>query len=439
MDQMNLFEEGRGSMPLASRLRPGSLEELVGQTHLLGKGKILRQLIERDQLSSMIFWGPPGVGKTTLARIIASHTQAEFVDFSAVTSGIKEIKEVMAKAETSRRMGMRTLLFVDEIHRFNKAQQDAFLPYVEKGSIILVGATTENPSFEINSALLSRCRVFVLKALTEEEMVDLLKRALQHPLGYGDQPIGITQEQLRAIARFANGDARTALNTLEMAVLNGKISAEEITVTDEVLSECLNRRSLLYDKNGEEHYNLISALHKSMRNSDPDAAVYYLRRMLEGGEEPLYIARRLIRFASEDVGMADPQALLQAVAVYQACHFNGMPECDVNLAQAVVYLAMAPKSNALYMACEETRRDVREMPAAPVPLQLCNAPTQLMKDLHYGKGYEYAHDAEEKLTRMRCLPEALADRRYYLPTDSGQEKKVKERLEEIRTWRGENR
>ncbi|MCI8633256.1 MAG: replication-associated recombination protein A [Lachnospiraceae bacterium] len=437
MDQINLFEEGRGSMPLASRLRPGSLEELVGQTHLLGKGKILRQLIERDQLSSMIFWGPPGVGKTTLARIIASHTKAEFVDFSAVTSGIKEIKEVMAKAETSRRMGLRTLLFVDEIHRFNKAQQDAFLPYVEKGSIILVGATTENPSFEINSALLSRCRVFVLRALTEEEMVDLLTRALRHPLGYGDQPIGITQGQLRAIARFANGDARTALNTLEMAVLNGRISAEEITVTEEVLSECINRRSLLYDKNGEEHYNLISALHKSMRNSDPDAAVYYLRRMLEGGEEPLYIARRLIRFASEDVGMADPQALLQAVAAYQACHFNGMPECDVNLMQAVVYLAMAPKSNALYVAAEETRQDVREMPAAPVPLQICNAPTQLMKELHYGEGYEYAHDTEEKLTKMRCLPDVLADRRYYRPTASGKEKQVQERLNQIRKWKGE--
>lgn len=437
MDQINLFEEGRGSMPLASRLRPGSLEELVGQTHLLGKGKILRQLIERDQLSSMIFWGPPGVGKTTLARIIASHTKAEFVDFSAVTSGIKEIKEVMAKAETSRRMGLRTLLFVDEIHRFNKAQQDAFLPYVEKGSIILVGATTENPSFEINSALLSRCRVFVLRALTEEEMVDLLTRALRHPLGYGDQPIGITQEQLRAIARFANGDARTALNTLEMAVLNGRISAEEITVTEEVLSECINRWSLLYDKNGEEHYNLISALHKSMRNSDPDAAVYYLRRMLEGGEEPLYIARRLIRFASEDVGMADPQALLQTVAAYQACHFNGMPECDVNLMQAVVYLSMAPKSNALYVAAEETRRDVKEMPAAPVPLQICNAPTQLMKELHYGEGYEYAHDTEEKLTKMRCLPDALADRRYYRPTASGKEKQVQERLNQIRKWKGE--
>lgn len=438
MDQMNLFEERPVGTPLASRLRPQSLEEFVGQKHLLGKGKILRQLIERDQVSSMIFWGPPGVGKTTLARIIAGHTKAEFVDFSAVTSGIKEIKEVMAKAETSRRMGLRTLLFVDEIHRFNKAQQDAFLPYVEKGSIILVGATTENPSFEINSALLSRCRVFVLRALAEDEMVDLLTRALQHPLGYADQPIGITQEQLRAIARFANGDARTALNTLEMAVLNGEISVQEITVTEAVLSECINRRSLLYDKNGEEHYNLISALHKSMRNSDPDAAVYYLRRMLEGGEEPLYIARRLIRFASEDVGMADPQALPLAVAVYQACHFNGMPECDVNLAQAVVYLSMAPKSNALYVACEETKKDVGEMPAAPVPLQICNAPTQLMKDLHYGEGYEYAHDAEEKLTKMQCLPEELLGRRYYRPTASGHEKQVKERLEQIRKWKEES-
>ncbi|MDE5819629.1 MAG: replication-associated recombination protein A [Lachnospiraceae bacterium] len=439
MEQLSLFTMETGNArtytPLASRLRPQTLEEYVGQTHLLGKGKMLRRLIDNDQISSMIFWGPPGVGKTTLARILAGKTKADFVDFSAVTSGIKEIKEVMSRAENSRHMGIRTVLFVDEIHRFNKAQQDAFLPYVEKGSIILIGATTENPSFEINAALLSRCRVFVLKALEEEDLVLMLQRALNHPLGYGNERVDITAEQLHVIARFANGDARTALNTLETVVLNGEMSAEKITVTDESLSQCITRRSLLYDKNGEEHYNMISALHKSMRNSDPDAAVYWLSRMLDGGEEPLYIARRLIRFASEDVGMADPQALPLAVAVYQACHFNGMPECDVNLTQAVVYLSMAPKSNALYVACERAKKDVRELPAAPVPLHICNAPTKLMADLDYGKGYQYAHDTEEKLTKMTCLPDSLAGRTYYEPTTQGKEAAVAARLAEIKAWK----
>ena len=435
MEQLSLFDDRKSSAPLASRLRPKSLEEFVGQKHLVGKGKILRQLIEKDQISSMIFWGPPGVGKTTLARIIAGKTQSDFIDFSAVTSGIKEIKEVMAKAEVSRRMGIRTLLFVDEIHRFNKAQQDAFLPYVEKGSIILIGATTENPSFEINSALLSRCKVFVLKALEEADVEELLYHALKNPMGFGNHRIGITKEQIQAIARFSNGDARTALNTLEMAVLNGVISAEEITVTDEVITQCTSRRSLLYDKSGEEHYNMISALHKSMRNSDPDAAVYWLCRMLQGGEDPLYIARRLIRFASEDVGMADSQALPLAVAAYQACHFNGMPECDVNLTQAVVYLSMAPKSNALYAACEEAKADVKESPAEPVPLTIRNAPTSLMKELHYGEGYQYAHDTKEKVARMQCLPDALKDREYYRPTTEGAEKPVKEKLDQIRKWK----
>lgn len=434
MEQLSLFDDRKSSAPLASRLRPKSLEEFVGQKHLVGKGKILRQLIEKDQISSMIFWGPPGVGKTTLARIIAGKTQSDFIDFSAVTSGIKEIKEVMAKAEVSRKMGIRTLLFVDEIHRFNKAQQDAFLPYVEKGSIILIGATTENPSFEINSALLSRCKVFVLKALEEADVEELLYHALKNPMGFGNQRIGITKEQIQAIARFSNGDARTALNTLEMAVLNGVISAEEITVTDEVITQCTSRRSLLYDKSGEEHYNMISALHKSMRNSDPDAAVYWLCRMLQGGEDPLYIARRLIRFASEDVGMADSQALPLAVAAYQACHFNGMPECDVNLTQAVVYLSMAPESNALYAACEEAKADVKESPAEPVPLTIRNAPTSLMKELHYGEGYQYAHDTKEKVARMQCLPDALKDREYYRPTE-GAEKPVKEKLDQIRKWK----
>ena len=439
MEQLSLFDQNKDlGAPLASRLRPQTLEEFVGQKHLLGEGKMLRQLIEKDQLSSMIFWGPPGVGKTTLARIIARRTKAEFIDFSAVTSGIKEIRHVMEQAENSRKMGLRTVVFVDEIHRFNKAQQDEFLPYVEKGSILLIGATTENPSFEINAALLSRCRVFVLKELSETEILELLEHALKSPRGYGNQRIGITKQQLTAIAAFSNGDARTALNTLEMAVLNGEMTPEEIRVTDAVMEQCITRKSLLYDKSGEEHYNLISALHKSMRNSDPDAAVYWLMRMLEGGEEPLYIARRLIRFASEDVGIADSQALQVAVAAYQACHFNGMPECDVNLVHAVVYLSLAPKSNALYCACETCRKDVRERRAEPVPLWLRNAPTGLMKELHYGEGYQYAHDTEEKLTHMQCMPEGMEDVVYYHPTDQGKEKDAKERLERIREFQGKH-
>ena len=435
MQQMTLFDNNRVTTPLASRLRPDSLDEFVGQEHLVGQGKILRLLIERDQISSMIFWGPPGVGKTTLASIIAGKTKSEFINFSAVTSGIKEIKEVMNRAEQSRRVGMRTVLFVDEIHRFNKAQQDAFLPYVERGSIILIGATTENPSFEINAALLSRCRVFVLKALEEKDLIKLLRHALESPAGFGGQNVKITDNAVRAVAAFANGDARTALNTLEMAVLNGEISAEGITVTDEGLEQCISRKSLLYDKTGEEHYNLISALHKSMRNSDPDAAVYWMMRMLEGGENPLYIARRLIRFASEDVGMADSNALQVAVAAYQACHFLGMPECDVHLTHAVVYLSMAPKSNALYTACEACKKDVRTLRAEPVPMQIRNGVTGLMKELGYGKGYEYAHDTEEKLTHMQCMPDSLKDRTYYHPTEQGDEKKAAERLEEIRKFR----
>ena len=436
MEQMSLFDDRKTSAPLASRLRPEALDEYVGQQHLLGPGKLLRQLIEKDQISSMIFWGPPGVGKTTLARIIAKLTRADFIEFSAVTSGIKEVRSVMDRAEESRKMGMRTLLFIDEIHRFNKAQQDAFLPYVEKGSIILVGATTENPSFEINSALLSRCKVFVLKALEEEDLCRLLHHALTSPKGLGSMRVDMGEEEIAAVARFANGDGRTALNTLEMAVLNGEVSGDgTVHVTEEVLAQCMNRRSLLYDKNGEEHYNLISALHKSMRNSDPDAAVYWLCRMLDGGEEPLYIARRLIRFASEDVGMADSNALQVAVAAYQACHFLGMPECDVHLTHAVVYLSMTAKSNALYMACEMAKKDVRTLPAEPVPKQICNAPTRLMKELDYGKNYEYAHDTEEKLTRMQCLPDSLAGRRYYRPGVQGREKAVKERLEQILAWK----
>lgn len=441
MEQMTLFDnEIRNiSVPLASRVRPKNLDQFVGQQHLIGQGKILRRMIETDQVTSMIFWGPPGVGKTTLAGIIAEKTKANFINFSAVTSGIKEIKEVMQQAENSRRIGMKTILFVDEIHRFNKAQQDAFLPYVERGSITLIGATTENPSFEVNSALLSRCRVFVLKALEEDDLVQLLKNVLLSPQGFRDSNVVMSDRQLHAVAAFANGDARTALNVLEMAVTNGEISAESITVTDEGLEQCISRKSLLYDKMGDQHYNLISALHKSMRNSDPDAAIYWMCRMLEGGENPLYIARRLIRFASEDIGMADSQALQVAVAAYQACHFLGMPECDVYLTHAVTYLAMAPKSNALYTACEECKRDVKEYRDEPVPLQLRNAPTGLMKELHYGEGYQYAHDYEDKLTTMQCLPDSLKDRRYYLPTQEGAEKAVKERLQAVREWKAKHR
>ncbi len=434
--QMNMFD-GSMSEPLAARLRPRDLSEFVGQKHLLGEGKILRRLIEGDNIGSMIFWGPPGVGKTTLARIIAHKTKARFVDFSAVTSGIKEIKQVMEDAEKGRRFGEKTILFVDEIHRFNKAQQDAFLPYVEKGSIILIGATTENPSFEVNGALLSRCKVFVLQALSEEDILQLLQRAVTDPRGFGNMNVKADEECLKMIAVFANGDARSALSTLEMAVLNGDEDENGITVTLETVESCTSRKSLLYDKTGEEHYNLISALHKSMRNSDPDAAVYWLARMLEAGEDPLYVARRVIRFASEDVGLADPRALDIAVAAYQACHFIGMPECSVHLTQAVVYMSVAPKSNALYMAYESAKKDALTTLAEPVPLVIRNAPTKLMKQLDYGKGYQYAHDTKEKLTDMQCMPDNLAGRTYYRPTEEGSESKVKARLEEIKRWKKE--
>ena len=440
MEQISLFDDRKQTIPLASRLRPQRLEEFIGQEHLLGEGKMLRMLIEKDQISSMIFWGPPGVGKTTLAGIIAGRTKANFINFSAVTSGIKEIKEVMAQAENDRKMGIRTVLFVDEIHRFNKAQQDAFLPYVEKGSILLIGATTENPSFEVNAALLSRCRVFVLKELRDGDLAILLHNALEKKEGFGSQRIRIEEKHIRSIAVFANGDARTALNTLEMAVFNGEIKEDgSILVTDEGVAQCINKKSLLYDKNGEEHYNIISALHKSMRNSDPDAAIYWMCRMLEGGENPLYIARRLIRFASEDIGMADSRALQVAVSVYQACHFLGMPECDVHLTHAVTYLSMAPKSNALYRACEQCKEDIRHKNAEPVPLWLRNAPTNLMKELSYGEGYQYAHFAEEKLTSMECLPDSMRGTRYYHPTDQGMEAQVKSRLNEILEWKETHR
>ena len=431
MEQLMTLFDRELPQPLAARLRPQSLEEYAGQTHLLGKGKVLRRLIENDQVSSMIFWGPPGVGKTTLARIIAGRTKSSFIDFSAVTSGIKEIRTVMEQAEQNRRFGERTIVFVDEIHRFNKAQQDAFLPFVEKGSIILIGATTENPSFEINSALLSRCKVFVLHALTIEELTALLSRALKDSRGFGMQQVHISEELLQAIANFANGDARNALSTLEMVVLNGDIDESgAVTVTRETLEQCISKKSLLYDKKGEEHYNLISALHKSMRNSDPDAAVYWLARMLEAGEDPLYVARRVTRFASEDVGLADPQALSIAVAAY--------PECSVHLTQAVIYLSLAPKSNALYMAYEHAKKDAIEQLAEPVPLVIRNAVTDLMGSLDYGKGYQYAHDTEEKIARMQCLPDSLLGKEYYQPTTQGKEIAFKQRLEQIKDWKAKN-
>ena len=439
--QMSLFDTQNDlTQPLAARLRPRTIDEIAGQEHLLGKGKVLRRIIETDAVSSMIFWGPPGVGKTTLATVIANHTRARFITFSAVTSGIKEIREVMQQADLNRTYGQKTIVFVDEIHRFNKAQQDAFLPFVEKGSIILIGATTENPSFEVNGALLSRCRVFVLKALEAEQIEALLARALTDPRGFGNQQVSIGKDSLRQIALFANGDARMALSTLEMAVLNGTLDADGVlTVTREDIEQCTSKKSLLYDKNGEEHYNLISALHKSMRNSDPDAAVYWLARMLEAGEDPMYIARRVTRFAAEDVGLADPQALPLCVSAFQACHLIGMPECSVHLTEAVVYVSLAPKSNAMETAYMAARKDALEQLDEPVPLVIRNGVTSLMRGLGYGDGYQYAHDTEEKLTNMQCLPDSLEGTVYYRPTDQGREAEFAGRLEEIKRWKKEHR
>ena len=439
MNQITFFDN-MVKEPLAARMRPDNLEEFVGQKHLLGEGKVLRRIIESDSISSMIFWGPPGVGKTTLAQIIAHTTKSKFINFSAVTSGIKEIREVMKQADMNRSYGERTIVFVDEIHRFNKAQQDAFLPFVEKGAIILIGATTENPSFEINGALLSRCKVFVLQALNAGEIKELLKNALDSEKGYGDQETDISDDILEKIAVFSDGDARSALSTLDMVLINADIDNKGVIhVTDETLEQCISKKTLLFDKNGEEHYNLISALHKSMRNSDPDASVYWLARMLEAGEDPLYVARRVVRFASEDIGLADSKALEIAVAAYQACHFLGMPECNVHLTHAVVYMAMSPKSNAMEAAYLSARQDAIDNTAEPVPLHLRNAPTSLMKELDYGKGYKYAHDYEEKITAMDCLPEPLRNKSYYNPTDQGNESKYKERLLKIKEWKNNHK
>lgn len=437
MEEDSLFA-AQVEEPLAARLRPRTLDEFVGQEQLLGPGKVLRNLIEEDRISSMIFWGPPGVGKTTLAQIIAHTTRASFITFSAVTSSIKDIRAVMQRADDNRRFGTRTIVFVDEIHRFNRAQQDAFLPFVEKGAIILIGATTENPSFEVNGALLSRCKVFVLKALDQEDIKGILQRALTDSRGFGKEKVHLEDGSLEFLARLSNGDARSALATLEMVVLNGEKRPDGIHVSRELIEQCTGKKALLYDKKGEEHYNLISALHKSMRNSDPDAAVYWLARMLEAGEDPLYIARRVVRFASEDVGIADSRGLEIAVAAYQACHFIGMPECSVNLTHAVIYLSMAPKSNAMELAYNEAKADAIQHLNEPVPLQIRNAPTKLMGELGYGKGYQYAHDTKEKMAAMQCLPDGLKDKSYYHPTEQGLEARYKDRLRQIKAWKKEH-
>ncbi|WP_119326613.1 replication-associated recombination protein A [Companilactobacillus musae] len=440
MQQESLFanQSNDDNTPLANRVRPTTLEEFVGQEHLIGNQKILREIIDQDKIPSLIFWGPPGVGKTTLAEIIAKKTKANFITFSAVTSGINDIKKVMQEAELNREMGQRTIVFIDEIHRFNKAQQDAFLPFVEKGSITLIGATTENPSFKINSALLSRCKVFVLKSLTKDDLIQLLENTLKNPKAFPDLKVKIESDTLELIAAYANGDARVALNTLEMAVINSETKDKVVKVDSNNIHQLLNTKSLRYDKNGEEHYNIISALHKSMRNSDTDSAIYWTMRMLDGGEDPLYIARRLVRFASEDIGLADTNALNVAINAFQACQFLGMPECNVHLVETVIYLSVAPKSNATYKAVLRAEKDIKKYGNLPVPLQIRNAPTKLMKNLGYGKDYQLAHNYEDKLTSMQTAPDEVLGHQYYSPTEQGKERLFKQRLEYIKTWHQEH-
>lgn len=426
------IEENVVYKPLAEKMRPNSLDDFFGQENIIGPDSALRKMIENDNITSMIFWGPPGTGKTTLAKIIAQKTDSVFKQLSAVTSGVKDIKEIIDETSFNKSLGHKTILFVDEIHRFNKAQQDAFLPYVESGDIILIGATTENPSFEVNSALLSRTTVYVLESLSQENIIKILKRAIAKENNLNNVKISATDDALAIIANLSNGDARSSLNTLESLINIAPLKQNKKVIDKSVLSSSFQNKTFIYDKKGEEHYNLISALHKSMRNSDPDAALYYLARMLEAGENPLYVARRLIRFASEDIGLANPNALVQATSAYQAAHYNGMPECNVNLAQAVVYLSVSPKSNSLYQAYETVKKDAIKTAHLKVPLNLRNAVTKLDSDLGYGKNYEYSQEYEHKMTAMQCLPDEIKNNKYYFPSDFGKEASIKKELANIK-------
>lgn len=438
MESLFDIENENAYEPLASKMRPKDLDEFVGQKHLLGDNKLLRKLIENDKVSSMIFWGPPGVGKTTLAKIIAAKTKSKFINFSAVTSGIKEIRNVMEEAEFERKQGNKTILFVDEIHRFNKAQQDAFLPWVEKGSIILIGATTENPSFEVNGALLSRCRVFVLHPLDQEDLETLLNKAISSDEGYGKYKINMPENMISIIADFSKGDARCALNTLETIISNSDINGNVITVTYDGIKDCITRKSMIYDKGGEEHNQVISAYHESLRNSDVDASLFWLARMLDSGEDPIWIARRLTHAAAEDVGLADPNALNIAINCFEAVRLIGMPECAVHLAEATIYIALTPKSNSVFLAYEEAVKDARLHDKDSIPFEVRAAYTKLQKELGYGKDYQYPHNAPDKITNMQCMPDALVGKHYYHPTTQGKELNCKNRYEWILNWHKEH-